>query len=661
MTEFGTSIEIITNINGKLFVIPDNLSKATLVNENLALSSELKSIETEDVSSRARECALEIRRLVKESTQEQEWPPNPELLNSTYTKIPECLSEFLNSLLGNESSKPGQSAKSNRLVNSIAADCIHAITAGRKKPAKHILLAWAVKSLTGNMELIKILNRLGHGISYSQLEEIDTTLCLQKIAASDKDDIPLPDNIMPCIPTTLAFDNIDRLEETLTGAGTSHRVNGIFIQPEVQTVLQEKERKPIEEIRSRSRSPTTSLLPQYIAGKKGHPPIAKQPAEPDSNDQVEMGKQKNHMWTFLRQTDVENQIVPSWTGFNIRTRNKTVITQDRLGYLPTINAPATDLSTVNEILNQAMKISRQLDVKVVCVFDQALYAKVTEILWKDEEKMRTIIVHMGAFHTICNFLATIGKRFKDAGLRDVAVESAVIAEGSIEAVLEGRQYNRAVRLHKIIYEAFQRLIWKGFYSWIETNHSDDSQRLQETHNKFTDLQKTLTEEQFEHVFKNESCTRIFQLFNEYQNALRNDNGELSCFWMSYIDMVEILLGLIRTSREGDWMLHLAMINAVIPRMFAYDRLNYAKYLPVYYNQMLNLPMEHPEVYEHLKNGGMSVQLGAANTFGRIPVDQAIEETANKDTQTAGGTKGFSLNPGAVSKYYLTAEYRSICL
>ena len=97
------------------------------------------------------------------------------------------------------------------------------------------------------------------------------------------------------------------------------------------------------------------------------------------------------------------------------------------------------------------------------------------------------------------------------------------------------------------------------------------------------------------------------------------------------------------------MLHLAMIKAVIPWMFAYDRLNYAKYLPVYYNQMLNLPMEHPEVYEHLKNGGMSVQLGAANTFRRIPVDQAIEETANKETQAAGGTKGFSLNPWAVSK------------
>uniref|UniRef100_H3B9B3 Uncharacterized protein n=1 Tax=Latimeria chalumnae TaxID=7897 RepID=H3B9B3_LATCH len=53
--------------------------------------------------------------------------------------------------------------------------------------------------------------------------------------------------------------------------------------------------------------------------------------------------------------------------------------------------------------------------------------------------------------------------------------------------------------------------------------------------------------------------------------------------------------------------------------------------------------------------------GDHNTFRRIPVDQAIEETVNKDTQTAGGTKGFSLKPAAVSKYYLTAEYGSTCL
>ena len=99
INEFGSSIEIINNVNGKLFVIPDNLSRAELVKENIALSLELNSAKTEDLSSRLKSCASEIRNLVRESTQEQEWPPNPELLDKTYTNIPECLSDVLYSLL----------------------------------------------------------------------------------------------------------------------------------------------------------------------------------------------------------------------------------------------------------------------------------------------------------------------------------------------------------------------------------------------------------------------------------------------------------------------------------------------------------------------------------------------------------------------------------
>ena len=69
------------------------------------------------------------------------------------------------------------------------------------------------------------------------------------------------------------------------------------------------------------------------------------------------------------------------------------------------------------------------------------------------------------------------------------------------------------------------------------------------------------------------------------------------------------------NQEGYWILQWAMIKAVIPLEFAYDIPNYAIYPPTYYNQMLKLPMEHPEVYMHLKNGVIPIQLGTANTFG----------------------------------------------
>ena len=43
------------------------------------------------------------------------------------------------------------------------------------------------------------------------------------------------------------------------------------------------------------------------------------------------------------------------------------------------------------------------------------------------------------------------------------------------------------------------------------------------------------------------------------------------------------------------------------------------------------------------------------------MDQTLEVTANKDTQTAGRIRRFSLNAGVVSHYYITAYYKKYCV
>ena len=68
-------------------------------------------------------------------------------------------------------------------------------------------------------------------------------------------------------------------------------------------------------------------------------------------------------------------------------------------------------------------------VDQVGVFDQALYAKAVEVTWKHPDKFKTtIIIRPGVFHTICTLLAIVGKRFQDAGLRDLCIESGVTAD-----------------------------------------------------------------------------------------------------------------------------------------------------------------------------------------------------------------------------------------
>ncbi len=212
-------------------------------------------------------------------------------------------------------------------------------------------------------------------------------------------------------------------------------------------------------------------------------------------------------------------------------------------------------------------------------------------------------------------------------------------------------------LHKLVYEAVLRLTWTVFQSWLETTHVKDIVHPDKSLEAIGSVANKISHADLEQILNNPPCTRILDLFEEYTELLRLGRGT-AAFWVTYFDMVEVLLGLIRASREGDWKLHLTCIRAMIPWCFAYDWVNYARYLSYYPAQMSQLPSTHPDVHAEFVAGKFYVQLGTVNPFSRIPIDQTIEETVNKGTHTVGGMKGFSLKPGAVSKYYMMQECRS---
>ena len=269
---------------------------------------------------------------------------------------------------------------------------------------------------------------------------------------------------------------------------------------------------------------------------------------------------KNLVWIVSRQAYQDNQAIPSWTGFNIRTRDQVPISEDVVGYLPTINAPATELNTVFEILNQSERIRKELLLEtIVVVMDQALFAKAAEIAWKQKELFPNILLRMGTFHTICNALSILGKRFWDAGLKDICIEAGIVAEGSINGVLDGKHYNRAVRVHKYIYEALMRLAWEEFLLWAEDNQ-EASTTIEAFVDEVNSMVCDVNQQEFDDLLDSPLLAKLMTLWNDFLEHLRHNNGELSTYWMSYIDIVEsVMLGLLRASREGNWCLHLSAI------------------------------------------------------------------------------------------------------
>lgn len=256
---------------------------------------------------------------------------------------------------------------------------------------------------------------------------------------------------------------------------------------------------------------------------------------------------------------------------------------------------------------------------------------------------------MGGFRLLLLLLGVIGIRFGEAGLRELAVQSNVVAEGSVDKALSGKQYNRAVQLHKCVYEALMRLLLKEFESGVQ---------LLPTLN-LEGLKLELNQEEFERVMNSHEFCEFGEQFYVYVQEMKEKSSNLGKFWLSYLELCELMLNLIYASRTGSWELYLCCIEEVIPWAFAYDSQNYARYLILFLNDMRGLSVTMPEVYTAVTNGQFSVQMGGRNPFDRNEADKTIENTINRDCKTAGGYIGFSSNFAATQRWVLNDTRRGV--
>ena len=125
--------------------------------------------------------------------------------------------------------------------------------------------------------------------------------------------------------------------EALSGKGTSHRVNGIAVPPRVfGPDLPPKDRSRIDKRKERTLSKENQpQLDVYVAGPRVGPHLLKTKDDyaGEANKAARNAEQKNMLWILARQLNSEDQKGSSST-------------PDVVEYLLTINAPATEVTSV---------------------------------------------------------------------------------------------------------------------------------------------------------------------------------------------------------------------------------------------------------------------------------------------------------------------------
>ena len=75
------------------------------------------------------------------------------------------------------------------------------------------------------------------------------------------------------------------------------------------------------------------------------------------------------------------------------------------------------------------------------------------------------------------------------------------------------------------------------------------------------------------------------------------------FWNMTRKFELLILILVRTFQQSDFRLYTAALMAITPLMFALDRTNYARWLPIHIRDMGELPTKQPHVYKEFISDG----------------------------------------------------------
>lgn len=177
--------------------------------------------------------------------------------------------------------------------------------------------------------------------------------------------------------TTLVYDNIDFLEETLSGSGTSHYTNGIMFQcgddGSVVTVAAKA-----KVVRSKKTfTPTKTDITPYFLPKKTGPSTVLPSGSGDNLFANLLARDYTYLFMKCKNGDT---IRHSWTATNIKSSKP--LKKSVLHYLPIIEHSPTDITAVNHVLKYALNTARQLRCPaVMVVFDQSIYCKAQMIRW----------------------------------------------------------------------------------------------------------------------------------------------------------------------------------------------------------------------------------------------------------------------------------------
>ena len=577
------------------------------------------------------------------------WPPSPSDVQTV--SPPSILLEFVGKVIG------GRSSRKDVVAQSISQDLCYAVTGGRWVMPKQVMLGMSVRHLTGSAELVTLLNRYGHCQYYTKVMELETAMAY----SVQKKDSVLPSNISVFGNDVChtCWDNFDLNEETASGSDTTHSTHGIVVQEVLPSAFllnpEHTAANPTSGVKSRSFRYEEQPLTPVCLRSKTEPVIDVHSALTADSSSLALYSARGLLWILCRSLCNEAMTVPEWSGWlSLTADNEAIIVRSSIGYLTPVMQPITQHETVLHCLRTSVEVSAKLGQDYTFVtFDLAAAKLAFNTIWNFPDEFKNVQVHLGAFHTMCSYLGSLGKMMAGSGLEDIVIESGICASGSLAQVMNGKHFNRSMHVHQVILMALDHMLIRLF--------TEQSPIANDCMAEIEQLGQKPGPEAFAVASEGAHFNELTSSFLAFIDSVRNGAFGLTAkLWMSYHDAVWTLLTFLQAVKENNVSLYIQSLRQMCSLLFAADHLNYARYLPLYIHQLANLRHNNPAAYVLLERNGLSVSRSDVPAC-RNAVDLTIEQTINRSAKTPGGIVGFSRSPGAYYRWCLTRHKRAMFL
>ena len=289
----------------------------------------------------------------------------------------------------------------------------------------------------------------------------------------------------------------------------------------------------------------------------------------------------------------------SWSAYNAKKLERNEALPTKLStLLPLLKESITSTATVAHTMKIVKLILQHVNPGQIPVMtaDQPVYAISKQVQWLYPELYGEgkLLMMMGALHIEMCLLSTIGDWLDGSGWVELLVKSNISTPGRIESMIQGKQVKRC---------RYIQVTCAALYL------------------------------QLGDVYK---CSGSSLTLQDWIESKRAKSPQFH-YWATVIEFEALLLKLVQSLRESNFSIFVQTLEEIVPWVFALDHTNYARWLPIFIQDLKMLSSRHPSIHKEFMEGNFTVRK-TRKAFSTIAEDQAHEQN-NKVIKINGGAIG----------------------